>query len=95
MVVHNVLAALLIRKAVIHKIAPAMVAGAVGLLGVVVPSPVAAVRKRERGPVTIQAQLMVVRNALAVVHKLNIVIRKVAIWLVADTLRPNVATYII
>jgi len=38
---------------------------------------------------------MVVRNALAVVHKLNIVIRKVAIWLVADTLKPNVATYII
>jgi hypothetical protein len=72
-----------------------MVAGAVGLLGVVVPTPVAAVRKRERGPVLTQAQLMVVHNALAVVHKLNIVIRKVAIWLVADTLRPNVATYII
>ena len=78
-----------------QQLAPEMVAGVVGLLGVVVPTPVAAVRKRERVPVIVQAQLMVVRNALAVVHKLNIVIRKVAIWLVADILRPNVATYII
>jgi hypothetical protein len=72
-----------------------MAAGAFGLVGIVVPKPVAVVRKRERGPVIIQAQLMVVRNALAVVHKLKVVIRKVAIWLVADTLKPNVATYII
>ena len=75
--------------------APAMAAGAVGLVGIVVPNPVAAVRKRKHETVLTQARLMVVHSALVVPHSLKLVIRKVVICLVADTLKPNAAIYII